>query len=147
MVYYFFGSKEGLFSASALTGPEHPLHQLAALLDEGPNQIGRRLVRRFLEHWDEGGAFEPFMALWRSAAIQPLARQVLHDALAGPVAKRVAAEFGVTDAELRVELVASHLAGLAFARYQLKLEPIASTPVEDVVAWMGPTLQRYLTGD
>ena len=56
-------------------------------------------------------------------------------------------EFGVTDAELRVELVASHLAGLAFARYQLKLEPIASTPVEDVVAWMGPTLQRYLTGD
>ena len=147
MVYYFFGSKEGLFSASALTGPEHPLHQLAALLDEGPDQIGQRLARRFLEHWDEGGAFEPFMALWRSAAIQPQARRVLHDALAGPVAERVAAEFGVTDAELRVELVASHLAGLAFARYQLKLEPIASTPVEDVVAWMGPTLQRYLTGD
>ncbi len=147
MVYYFFGSKEGLFSASALTGPEHPLHQLATLLDEGPNQIGQRLVRRFLEHWDEGGAFEPFMAVWRSAAIQPQARQVLHDALAGPVATRVAAEFGVTDAELRVELVASHLAGLAFARYQLKLEPIASTAVEDVVVWMGPTLQRYLTGD
>jgi AcrR family transcriptional regulator len=147
MVYYFFGSKEGLFSASALTGPEHPLHQLATLLDEGPNQIGQRLVRRFLEHWDNGGAFEPFMAVWRSAAIQPQARQVLHDALAGPVAKRVAAEFGVTDAELRVELVASHLAGLAFARYQLKLEPIASTAIEDMVAWMGPTLQRYLTGD
>ena len=72
---------------------------------------------------------------------------MLHDSLAGPVAKRIAAEFGVTDAELRVELVASHLAGLAFARYQLKLEPIASTPVEDLVAWMGPTLQRYLTGD
>jgi AcrR family transcriptional regulator len=147
MVYYFFGSKEGLFSASALTGPEHPLHQLAALLDEGPNQVGQRLVRRFVEHWDRGGAFEPFMAVWRSAAIQPQARKVLHDALAGPVAKRVAAEFGVTDAELRVELVASHLAGLAFARYQLRLEPIASTPVEDLVAWMGPTLQRYLTGD
>ena len=147
MVYYFFDNKEGLFSASALTGPEHPLHQLAGLLDEGSDDVGPRLVRRFLEHWDNGGAFEPFMAVWRSAAIQPQARQVLHDALAGPVAKRVAAEFGVTDAELRVELVASHLAGLAFARYQLKLEPIASTPVEDVVAWMGPTLQRYLTGD
>jgi ABC-type Zn2+ transport system substrate-binding protein/surface adhesin len=61
------------------------------------------------------------------------------------VAKRLGAEFGVADAELRVELVASHLAGLAFARYQLKLEPIASTAVEDVVAWIGPTLQRYLT--
>jgi len=146
MVYYFFGSKEGLFTASALTGPEHPLHQLATLLDEGTDQIGPRLVRGFLEHWDEGAAYEPLLTLWRSAAIQPRARKVLHDSLAGPIAERVAAEFGVADAELRVELVASHLAGLAFARYQLKIEPIASTSVEDLVAWLGPTVQRYLTG-
>jgi AcrR family transcriptional regulator len=145
MVYYFFGSKEGLFSASTLTGPEHPLHQLATLLDEGPDQVGERLVRRFLEHWDQGGVFEPFLTLWRSAAIQPQAREVLHDTIAGPVAQRIATEFGVTDAELRVELVASHLAGLAFARYQLKLEPIASTAIEEVVGWVGPTVQRYLT--
>lgn len=146
MVYYFFGNKEGLFGASVLTGPEHPLHQLASLLDEGRKQIGPRLVRRFLEHWDEGGTFEPLLTLWRSASIQPQARKVLHDALAGPMAQRVAAEFGVADAELRVELVASHLMGLAFARYQLKIEPIASTPIDDVVAVVGPTVQRYLTG-
>ncbi|VAZ88187.1 hypothetical protein LAUMK35_00479 [Mycobacterium pseudokansasii] len=54
-------------------------------------------------------------------------------------------EFGVTDAQLRAELVASHLAGLAFARYQLKIEPIASTGVDELVAWLGPTVQRYLT--
>jgi AcrR family transcriptional regulator len=146
MVYYFFGSKEGLFTASALTGPEHPLHQLATLLDEGTEEIGPRLVRRFLEHWEEGGVFEPFLTLWRSAAIQPRARKVLHDSLAGPIAERVAAEFGAADAELRVELVASHLAGLAFARYQLKIEPLASTSIDDLVAWLGPTVQRYLTG-
>jgi len=146
MVYYFFGNKEGLFTASTLTGPEHPLHQLDTLLDEGTEQIGPRLVRRFLEHWEEGAVFEPFLALWRSAAIHPQARKVLHDSLAGPIAERVTAEFGVADAELRVELVASHLAGLAFARYQLKIEPIASTPVDDLVAWLGPTVQRYLAG-
>ncbi|OBK50410.1 TetR/AcrR family transcriptional regulator [Mycobacterium sp. 1081908.1] len=146
MVYYFFDSKEGLFTASALTGPEHPLHQLGTLLDEGSDEIGARLVRRFFEHWEEGGVFEPFMTLWRSAAIHPQARKVLHDSLAGPIAKRVAAEFGVADAELRVELVASHLAGLAFARYQLRVEPLASTAVDDLVAWLGPTVQRYLTG-
>jgi AcrR family transcriptional regulator len=146
MVYYFFGNKEGLFTSSALTGPEHPLHQLGKLLDDGPDEIGPRLVRRFLQRWDGGEGFEPFLTLWRSAAMQPAARQVLHDALAGPVAKRLAAEFGVGDAELRVELVASHLAGLAFARYQLKLEPIATADVEDVVGWIGPTVQRYLTG-
>ena len=144
MVYCFFDSKEGLFTASALTGPEHPLHQLGSLLDEGAEQIGPRLVRRFLEHWDEGNTFEPLLTLWRSA-MQPLARQVLHDTLAGPIATRVATEFGVTDGELRVELVASHLAGLAFARYQLRIEPIASASVDDLVAWLGPTVQRYLT--
>jgi AcrR family transcriptional regulator len=145
MIYYFFGNKEGLFTASTLTGPEHPLHQLATLLDEGPERIGERLVRRFLEHWEEGAVFEPFLTLWRSAAIHPEARKVLHDSLAGPIARRIAAEFGVADAELRVELVASHLAGLAFARYQLRIEPLASTTVEDLVGRLGPTLQRYLT--
>lgn len=144
MVYYFFDSKEGLFTASALTGPEHPLHQLATLLDEGTEDIGPRLVRRFLEHWDEDAGYEPFLTLWRSATIHPQARKVLHDSLAGPIAERVAADFGVVEAELRVELVASHLAGLAFARYQLKIEPLASASIEELVARVGPTVQRYL---
>ncbi len=57
----------------------------------------------------------------------------------------MAAEFGVDDAVLRVELVASHLMGLAFARYQLRIEPITSVGVDDLVAWICPTVQRYLT--
>ena len=147
MVYYFFGNKEGLFNAAVIDIPEHPLHQLATLLDDdGVDQIGTRLVRRFIEHWDEGDTFEPLLTVWRSAAVQPLARKLLHDTLAGPLAERVAAEFGVDDAVLRVELVASHLMGLAFARYQLRIEPIASTDVDHLVAWIGPTVQRYLTG-
>jgi AcrR family transcriptional regulator len=144
MVYYFFGSKDGLITAAALTGPQHPLQQLAILLDEGTEQIGPRLARRFVESWDAGVVFEPLVALWRSAPIHPQARNVLLDNVAGPVAERVATEFRVADAELRVELVASHLIGLAFARYQLKIEPIASADIEDLVAWLGPTIQRYL---
>jgi AcrR family transcriptional regulator len=144
MVYYFFGSKEGLINAAALTGPQHPLHQLALLLDEGTEQIGPRLVRQFVESWDAGVVFEPLVALWQSAPIHPQARNILLDNIAGPVAQRVATEFGVADAELRVELVASHLIGLAFARYLLKIEPTASADVDDLVAWLGPTVQRYL---
>lgn len=132
MVYYFFG--------------KHPLHQLATLLDGGREEIGSRLVRRFVERWDEGDTFEPLLTVWRSAADQPLAKKLLYDTLAGPVAERVAAEFGVDDAVLRVELVASHLMGLAFARYQLRIPPIASVSVDGLVAWIGPTVQRYLTG-
>lgn len=51
---------------------------------------------------------------------------------------------GHSDVELRLELVASHLIGLAFARYQLKLEPIASTGVDQLVASIRPTIERYL---
>jgi AcrR family transcriptional regulator len=146
MVYYFFGNKEGLFTASVIDIPEHPLHQLGTLLDEGSDNVGERLVRRFIERWDAGDTFEPLLTVWRSAAVQPLARKLLHETLAGPLAGRVATEFGVDDAVLRVELVASHLMGLAFARYQLRIEPMASTSVDDLVAWVGPTVQRYLTG-
>ncbi|HYR13407.1 MAG TPA: TetR family transcriptional regulator [Mycobacterium sp.] len=146
MVYYFFGNKEGLFNAAVIDIPEHPLHQLAGMLDESIEEIGPRLVRRFIERWDEGDTFEPLVTVWRSAADQPLAKKLLSDTLAGPVAERLAAEFDVDDAVLRVELVASHLMGLAFARYQLRIEPIASTGVDDLVAWIGPTVQRYLTG-
>jgi hypothetical protein len=39
--------------------------------------------------------------------------------------------------------VASHLTGLAFARYQLKIEPIAFTAIDDLVVWVGPAVERY----
>ncbi|OBB96905.1 TetR family transcriptional regulator [Mycolicibacterium peregrinum] len=145
MVYYHFGNKEGLFNASVLDTPQHPLHQLANLLDEGPDEIGSRLVRDVVQRWDGGASFDLLLTVFRSADIHPLARKLLHDTLAGPVAQRVSTEFGVDNAELRVELVTVHLVGLAFARYQLKIEPMASASIDDLVAWMGPTVQRYLT--
>jgi tetracycline repressor-like protein len=43
--------------------------------------------------------------------------------------------------------VASQVVGLGFARYVLGLEPLASATTEDLVAAIGPTVQRYLTGD
>jgi hypothetical protein len=36
--------------------------------------------------------------------------------------------------------------GLGLARYLLRIEPLASMDPEDVVAMIGPTVQRYLTG-
>jgi len=33
------------------------------------------------------------------------------------------------------------------ARYILELEPFKSLPIEQIVATVGPNLQRYLTGD
>ena len=44
------------------------------------------------------------------------------------------------------DLVIAQLLGLGVARYVLRLEPLAGAPAELVVATVGPTLQRYLTG-
>jgi hypothetical protein len=49
------------------------------------------------------------------------------------------------EASLRSNLIASQMVGLALMRYIIKLEPLASTPSEIVVAAIAPTIQRCLT--
>jgi hypothetical protein len=51
------------------------------------------------------------------------------------------------DADLRATLVGTQLVGLAMARYIVKIEPITSADREVLARAIGPTLQRYLTGD
>ena len=51
------------------------------------------------------------------------------------------------EGEARGSLVASQLIGVVMARYVLRLEPLASASPEELVAAIGPTVQRYLTGD
>lgn len=145
MVYYFFDNKEGLFTTAVLVDAKSPLYDLIALLNESTEDIGARLARHYFEHGDKNGLFEPLLMLWHSATTQPLAQQALRETFADQLAEQVASKFKVTNAKLRIELVATHLSGLAFARYQAKIEPIASTSVDDLVAWIGPTIERYLT--
>jgi tetracycline repressor-like protein len=51
-----------------------------------------------------------------------------------------------TEGPLRTSLIATQMAGLIMVRYIIKVEPIASAPPETIVALIGPTIQRYLTG-
>jgi hypothetical protein len=65
------------------------------------------------------------------------------------VLRRAVAELALDPAEapMRTALVASQIAGLAVIRYILKVEPLASASHETIVAAVGPTVQRYLTGE
>ncbi len=51
------------------------------------------------------------------------------------------------DAQYRAGMVASQVLGLAVTRFVLALGPVASASPDDLVATIGPTLQRYLTGE
>ena len=70
-------------------------------------------------------------------------REFITEEVLGQIAHRL----GSADARLRATLVGSQIIGLAMARYIVKVEPLASAPPTQVVAAVGPTLQRYLTGD
>jgi hypothetical protein len=49
-------------------------------------------------------------------------------------------------APARAGLLATQMLGLALCRYVLRLPPVVAMSVEELVAHLGPTAHRYLTG-
>ena len=145
MVNHWFGGKDGLFTA-AMDLPVDPAHVVRQILGGGPDEAGQRIVRTFLSVWDpnRGG---PFTAMLRSVSSHEQAarmmREFVTDRIFGPLAAGLTAD----QPRLRATLCGSQVVGLGMARYVIKLEPIATADVDTLVAAIGPTLQRYLTGD
>jgi AcrR family transcriptional regulator len=139
MVMRYYGSKEGLFAAAAEFDLRLP--DLAAV---PPDRLGETLVRHFLGRW-EGD--ETLAALLRAASTNPGAAERMRRLFADQLAAAVAG-FGTDPATTarRAGLVASQTLGLAFTRYIVRLPPVVEMAPEDLVAWVAPTLQRYLTG-
>ncbi|MEU6072509.1 TetR family transcriptional regulator [Micromonospora sp. NPDC047074] len=139
MVMRYYGSKEGLFAAAA----EFDL-RLPELTAVPPDQLGERLVRHFVDRWEND---ETMVALLRTAATNPAAaermRGIFADQLAAAVARAVP---DPETAPRRAGLVASQMLGLALTRYVLRLPPIVDTDPAELVAWVAPTVQRYLRG-
>ena len=144
MVNHWFGGKQGLFAA-AVELPVTPDFIRERVFDAGPREeLAARVVRTFVTTWDNTGG-GGFAALVRSAATQESAAQMLREFIT--VAFGTAFHgLDVDHQELRLGLFGSQMAGLGLARYVLRLEPIASTDVETLVATIAPTLQHYLTG-
>jgi AcrR family transcriptional regulator len=142
LVSYYFGSKSGLFVES-LRLPVNPGDAIAAVLAEGTDDLGTRLVTRFLQVWDNPVSGEPVISVLRSVSNRP---ELMREFLERQIVPRFAAAIGGRDAELRATAVATQMLGLAFVRYVLRAEPLASAEPEEVVALIGPTLQRYFDG-
>lgn len=107
-----------------------------------------RLVRRFLLLCEHPRTRQRMLRLVRqSTQVGPDApklygwinRAVLHPRFQ-PVVERRAMP------AMKAELVASQLIGLAMTRYVLKIEPLASAPVDDVVAMVAPAVTAALQG-
>lgn len=148
LVHHYFGTKDQLFLAT-LDVPIETSDIVPRVVTGGRDQVGERLVRTFLSVWDSprGAAM---VSVLRSAVAHPWIARILRDFMFNRVVLRIFAELGLEDEpdrDLRATLVASQLIGLAMTRHVLPFEPLASTPAPDVVAAIGPTVQRYITGD
>jgi AcrR family transcriptional regulator len=146
LVHHYFGKKRDLFIA-ALELPVNPADLAASMLAEDPQVAGERIVGLFVSVWDHAASRQPLMALIRSAVSDADAAAMLREFATREIFSQVVQRLGKADAQLRANLVVSQLFGLAFARYIVKVEPLASMSPAEVTAIVGPTVQRYLTGD
>lgn len=147
LVHHYFGAKRELFLAAMdLTFDPGPFVAKASV--GPPNSLGERLVRTFLGVWDSphGAAG---VALLRSAVSSDRMAKLLREFVITQILRRVVSDLDLDPAEqpTRTALVATQLAGLAVMRYVVKLEPVASAPADHLASLIGPTVQRYLTGD
>jgi AcrR family transcriptional regulator len=146
LVIHYFRSKEQLFSA-ALQLPLDPAQVLARVMVCDPPEMGPAVVRTFLEAWEPMESRTPLIAMVRSAmtndAAMALVREYLGRRVFGPITEAL----GAGDSQLRATLVGSQFIGLAMMRYVAGIEPLTSASVDELVAAIGPTVQRYLTGD
>jgi AcrR family transcriptional regulator len=147
LVHHYFGTKDEIFAASVEVSFEPALtpEALEALAGHGPDGIGERIARYFFSVWENPATRGPLLAVVRSALTHEAAAKVLRGFVLRRLLERIAADLDVPDPTFRAELAVSHMVGLAIVRYVLQAEPLASAPVDDIVALVAPTLQRYLT--
>ena len=145
LVVHFFGNKPTLLS-QAVEWPFDPEVEMPRLLVDGKPHAGRHLAELVVRTWDKEGTRNPVLMLIRAGMIEPQAAEMvgkfLRERLFAPLMERL----GSDRPDLRASLCASQMSGLGFARYIARIEPLASAKSSDVVEWVGPTLQRYLTG-
>jgi hypothetical protein len=63
----------------------------------------------------------------------------------GPIAAAVCPD--PAQAGTRAALASSQILGMALARYVLCFPPAVAMTREEVIAWLAPTVQRYLTAE
>jgi AcrR family transcriptional regulator len=138
MVMRYYGNKEGLFAAAVAVDLKLP--DLGGL----PRQeVGRALVTHFLAMWEQN---EVLTALLRVGATNQDGAERMQGIFREevvPIVVRVCPDPEQVPA--RAALCASQLLGLALTRYVLRFPPVVALAREEIVAWLAPTLQRYLT--
>lgn len=139
MVMRYFGNKERLFAAAV----EFDL-ELPDLATVPPERRGAALVEHFLQRWERD---ETLLILLRAGVTNDAVAERMRAIFAGQLGPVIAgAGHDPREGPIRAGLAASQILGMALCRFVLRFPPLAAMTGPEVVAWLGPTVQRYLTG-
>lgn len=138
MVMRYFGNKEQLFAAAAefdlrfpdLTGIER-------------SEVGTAMVEHFLTRWEDDDAL---IVLLRSATTNAEAAQQMKGIFAAQLMPEIA-KLVPGDAPRRAGLIATQVLGMALCRFVLRFPPVVEMSRDELIGWLGPTLQRYVDGE
>jgi AcrR family transcriptional regulator len=139
MVMRYFGSKEALFGAAA----EFDL-ELPDLTDVPVRRLGATLAEHFIERWERDEALLILLRVGVTNEAVAERMRMIFAAQLGPVVAKATGD--APDTAVRAGLAASQVLGMALCRYVLAFPPLADLTRQEVVDWLGPTLQRYLAG-
>jgi len=145
LIVHFFGTKARLLRES-IQWPFVPEEAAQQVYGGGRRNVGENLARLVLDTWEREGDRNAIMTLLRAATVEPAAAEMMRDFMQRELFPPLFQRLNPDRPELRANLASSQIVGLGMARYVLRFEPLASASPDEVVAWIGPTLQRYLVG-
>jgi AcrR family transcriptional regulator len=146
LVHHYFGTKEKLFAA-AVRIPIDPMDIIGPLREVPVDELGYTIPSTLLPLWDSelgSGLIATLRSIIAGSEVN-LFRSFIQDVIAVELGARVDDPPG--SGIIRIQFVASQLAGVVLARYILDLEPFKSLPADQIARTIAPNLQRYLTGD
>ncbi|GHE33151.1 TetR/AcrR family transcriptional regulator [Streptomyces cellulosae] len=146
LVHHYFGTKERVFEAAVEVAFQPVLDQRDSVVEGPLDEVGERMTRMIIGLWENPVTRAPLLAIVRSAVNNDAAAAVFRRLVATQLLRRVAGQLDRPDAELRAELAAAQLVGIAMIRYVIRVEPLASADPEDIVRRVAPVVQGHLTG-
>jgi AcrR family transcriptional regulator len=147
LVHHYFDTKEQLFLATIEL--PLPLGEVVERLTAGGTEgLGERIITTLLTVWDSD--LQPsLVAALRTGLAEPGMTRSLSEFVTLEVIGKLLSNLDLPEEEatLRTGLVASQLAGVIIGRYVLRLPALTEQSPETLAAAIGPTLQRYLSGE
>ncbi|WP_326598444.1 TetR/AcrR family transcriptional regulator [Streptomyces sp. NBC_01803] len=145
LVHHYFGTKEHVFAAAVADAAAPATENLPAATRYPVEELGERLTRVFFGVWENPATRRPLLAVVRSAVSNETAAAIFRTFVARQLLGRVTDTLDAPDAELRTELAAAQLIGVAFLRYVFQAEPIAGADAEELIRRVAPVVQHHLT--